>query len=127
MNIDSEKKVMWDILRTPPKKTIKQQLEESADRGEPTLELYETFVDFAARMLNAGVYKHLSYRDDMVHDAVLQLIHLWPKLIGSSSPLNGMHAIVTSTAYSCRQKEKIQAQIKEDMIESIKLFGDPIP
>ena len=127
MNIDSEKKVMWDILRTPPKKSIKQQLEESADRGEPTPELYKTFVDCASRLLANPNFKHLSFKDEVIHESVLALIKLWPKLVGSITPLGGMHAIVSSTAYSCQQKEKIQAQIKEDMLESIKLFGEPIP
>ena len=117
MNIDSEKKVMWDILRTPPKKSIKQQLEESADRGEPTLELYKTFVDCASRLLNRPDFKHLSFKDEVIHESVLALIKLWPKLVGSITPLSGIHTIVSSIAYSCRQKEKIQAQIKEDLLE----------
>lgn len=124
MDIETEKQVMWDILKDTGPKSIKQQLEESTAAGVPTKDLYQTFVDISSKTVNKAAYKHLSYPDEIINDAVMFMIKNWQKADPNKQPFAYFYQLAVMSAMQHSRNEGVQHRIKEQLAESLALENE---
>jgi hypothetical protein len=113
--MEVDKKEMWEALSAV---TISEHIRLSIQQGEPTQGLLKWFVTIANKSLNRASYVHLTFKEEIVHDAIIQMLKHWRKADGCGNAFAYFYQITIACAHQHMHQENRQRQIKELLIDS---------